>query len=200
LERYRAEWRESPPKRKKRVLAKALAYCSNHRLPDPAWLHDAIYQPARAQVVGLKNSGRKLDLVSDGELYETVEDYRGMGLTEEQAFDRTARDYKEELTRRSIKRPRPTDYSPTVKSAWVRNKKRIVKGIDPDTQGGENVGWYFKKEYLKQGKDYIPDEDIPAYLKTENRKPPTRAEIEDGIRALRLAFASQRTKNKQPRS
>ena len=199
LERYRSEWQESPPKQKGFALAKALAYCSNHRLPDPPWLHDAIYQPERARIAGLKKAGRKFDLIFDGELYETVEAYRGMGLTEAKAFYRMQQDYKEELTRRSIKRPRPTDYSPTVKSAWVRTKKHIAFDHVPLSWG--EGSWRWKDEYLKRGRDWEEwMSDAPSYLKPETKNPTPSAEVEAAARALKSALVPQRTKNKRPRS
>jgi hypothetical protein len=168
LERYRAEWRESPPKRKKRVLAKALAYCSNHRLPDPAWLHDAIYQPARARVAGMKKTGRKPDLLSDGVLYDTVEDYLQNGCTEDLAFELTARDYDEELKAKSTKKPEDPGYADylckTVEKAWRRTKERIAHDNLP--QGGEETGWRWKNEYLKNQRMWEEwTRDLPAYLK-----------------------------------
>ena len=151
----------------------------------------------------MKKRGRPSDLLSDGVLYDTVEDYLRNGCIKDLAFELTARDYDEELKAKSTKKPEDPGYADylckTVDKAWRRTKKRIA--FDRLPRGSEESGWRWKDEYLKNQRMW--DEwmrDRPAYLKPETKNPATRAEIEDSVRAIRSALAPQRTKNKRPRS
>ena len=155
LEKYRAEWRKS---RRKFPLGKALAYCRERRVPEPAWLREAIYEFGRDQILGMKKTGRRTDLLGDDVIYSTVEDYRQAGLTQDQAFVRTAQDF--------FPRDSKTDRSYTVKSAWLRHQKRIIK-LDP-AKDASGLGWRIKRKYVKNDKNAALAENIPPYLHTKN--------------------------------
>jgi hypothetical protein len=162
LENYRAEWRRS---RKKILLAKALARCREQGVAEPKWLHEALYRLGRTLVTRLKKTGRCTDLVKDASIYDTVEDYRKSGMTQDKAFERTAQEYACELANGAQKGRRTTDdYCHTVKSTWLRVQKRIVK-VDPKKNFG--LDWFFKKKY-RTGHDKnakLLNEPVPSYLR-----------------------------------
>jgi hypothetical protein len=172
LEQYRAEWRKS---HRKRALQKALAHCRDHRLPEPAWLHEAIYQLGRAQVGGMRKTGRKTDLMSDDLLYASVQEYIEDGYKQEKACELTATLYNKELRAKSRtgKGKSRDDYLvTTVMKAWLRHKKRIAFDHIPVSWGGS--GWRIKDEYKKNDRNAKEFErmqkemrDLPAYLKPE---------------------------------
>ena len=98
-------------------------------------------------------TGRPTDLFGDYVLYTAVEDYRQQGLTEEKAFLETGYDYLGDLKQPRKNRP---DKSSTVKSAWLRHQKRIVRQSSSKHRGMENMDWDFKKEYLEHDRTATP--------------------------------------------
>ena len=138
LERYHSEWQEARNKLAQlRALKKAADHCEDHHLAEPAWLLEVFCELGRAQVTGLKKTGRPSDIVNDAMIWETFERYRRTGCTKVSARKRTSLKYFGDENRRY-----------TVKSACERHEERIMKVIDTNNP----EGWYFKREYLKGGK------------------------------------------------
>jgi hypothetical protein len=134
LGRFRAEWQGAQKKlAQKRALWKARTHCRDHGLPEPAWLHDAIYQLG-CEEIDLKETGRPSDIINDAMILETFERYLRTGCTKVSARKRTSLKYFGDDKRGF-----------TVRSACKRAEDRIAKGIDTE-------GWYFKREYLKRGR------------------------------------------------
>jgi hypothetical protein len=166
LEKYRAEWGKL---RKKLTLSKALTHCREKRVPEPAWLHDAIYKFGRDIILKMKKTGRHTDLLRDDRIYSTVEDYLQQGLTQTKAWELTAERFSAELPpNRGEKNFRGEAHGvETVKSIWLCHKKRIVK-VDPD-KNYTGFGWRFKNKDLKNDKNAWMAENIPPYLRTKNK-------------------------------
>lgn len=163
LENYRAEYKRS--QRKKPPLNRAITYCKAHRIAEPHWLRDAQYKLGRDLVMGVKKTGRQMDLIQDNVLFWTVEEClaRGWSLTEACKF--TARDFFED--------PAGRERWLTVRSAWDRHRKRVVKmKTEDDDRGGMN--WRIKDKILKEfyghkkNKWYDP-ESVPAAYRRKNK-------------------------------
>lgn len=164
LENCRAEYKRS--RQKKPPLNRAITYCKAHRIPEPSWLRDAQYKLGRALVMGVKKTGRQMDLIQDNVLFWTVEEClaRGWSLTEACKF--TARDYFGD--------PAGRERWLTVRSAWDRHRKRVVKmKTEDDDRGGMN--WRIKDKVLKEYFGYEKNRQLaaenlpPAYLRRKNK-------------------------------
>ena len=159
LEKYQAEWQK---RRKKLTLRKALVHCRERRKAEPVWLHDAIYQFGRDLILGMKKTGRPTDLVRDDQIFATVEDHIQAGLTQEEAFARTAEIYADELP--PNRNRGQFGQSHTVKNIWLRHKKRIEP---PKREGWGD--WSIKEKYLR-GHDKNAWMNVPPYLRHTKNK------------------------------
>jgi hypothetical protein len=158
LERLKAEWRES---RKKYTLAKAVERCRTRRLAEPRWLREAFRDVGRERVGRIKKTGRKTDLLKDGMIHATVEEYRREGYALVKALKLTSREYYGNWNQAF-----------TVKSAWLRHRKRIVpfKGPFPESWDESEPHWKVKREYLKNDQNAaIWLQDVPSYLKPKKK-------------------------------
>lgn len=153
LAQYETEWRSTG---KKMLLRKAVERCASRRLHEPIWLRDALVKLGRALIMKLQKTGRKTDLMRDDVLYAMVEDYREKNVSNHRAFEWTARDYYNN----------PKQYF-TVRNAWLRHQKRIVR-LDPanDPFGSE---WRIKTKYLKHDINPWTVEMLPEYLKPKKK-------------------------------
>jgi hypothetical protein len=149
LKSFEREWRG---RRKKMTLKKAIDFCRERRVTEPRWLLEAFCELGRDSVMRLKKTGRRTDLLNDDVLYTTVEDYRQQGLSRNKAFEMAARDH------RMIK-GRYAETNFTVKSAWLRHKKRIIKD-DSGPLGwrirGESIGNDRNAKFARTGKGLPP--------------------------------------------
>lgn len=133
LDGYRDKWRKS---HSNILLSKAVRLCQVRRLPLPEWLCDAIDEQLT------KKAGRSTDVIRDHELYNSVQDCLDAGHSQEEAFSLVAQRY-------GLKTKDGEDADYTVRSAWLRHKKRI----EPDPAPFDlDHPWRIKDEFLEADK------------------------------------------------
>ena len=163
LESYRKEWKIS---RKKIVLSKALNFCRDRHLEEPMWLHDALYELGRSSVLSMEKPGRRMDILTDDFIYDAVLFYLREGLTQAKAFERVARRFQFKTQRGDD--PGSDAYF-TVRNAWLRHKKRIVKVGPGDFRYDPNHPWRFKEKYLYNLK-WTKVTPLPPWLRRTKNK------------------------------
>lgn len=167
LEKYRAECGKCERKMLKLILSKAIAYVREHRIAEPPWLHEAVYRFGRAQITGMRRTGRPTNVMLDDQLYKAIEDYRSEGLTQEEAFAKTAEDYAAELKPNRNRREGEEGEVETVKKAWLRHKKRIEM-LEAES---ENSPFSFRRNWRVKDK-YTKGHDKYAYWLRQGTLPP----------------------------
>ena len=98
--------------------------------------------------------GRRTDLLRDDPIYATVEYYLPKGVTQAKAFEWTATEYLPDDKK---------EKSYTVKSIWLRHRKRITKWVY-----GGSLEWGFKPEYIRHDKNAAMAE-VPDWLKNTKK-------------------------------
>jgi hypothetical protein len=127
----------------------------------------------------MRKTGRPIELLRDDDIYQRVKNYIAAGLTQPEAFERTAKDYADELKPNKNRRDRELEPTATVKAIWLRHKKRIVKD---DDEAASEVGhdWRIKdklaREFFGQkrnaelAKEMGYGVPVPDYLRRKSTK------------------------------
>ena len=173
-------------------LKKALRLCEEENLKEPRWLRDAFYQIGRASVESLRGEGRKMSLLRDDWIYQTVEyyiehanrkrrkkigwaitktqkDLEEMVKSERQVLEQERKKKKgkelADLERRERLYPSEFDgylSEGAIRRIWDKHKERIVK-TNPDD-------WKFTAEALSKAKRVDMGGEMPEYLKKIYKK------------------------------